>query len=72
MPQVPTSTQELRNLAKSSAASKALGSTQLNGCPGDFCGALPQSPFVCHPREKNALLLATFLVMRCFISFIIE
>lgn len=33
-----TSTLEVRDAAKSSAASLALGSTQLNGCAGDFCG----------------------------------
>jgi hypothetical protein len=32
-----TSTSDVRALARSSAASKALGSSQLNGCPGDFC-----------------------------------
>jgi hypothetical protein len=32
-----TSTLEVRQLASSAAASKALGSTQLSGCPGDFC-----------------------------------
>ena len=31
------STREVRELAASHAAKKALGSTQLSGCPGDFC-----------------------------------
>ena len=34
----PTTTMDLRQVASSAAASKALGSTQLSGCPGDFCG----------------------------------
>lgn len=30
---------QAKELASSSAASKALGSSQLSGCPGDFCGS---------------------------------
>jgi hypothetical protein len=33
-----TPTVQIRDHVRSTAASKALGSTQLSGCPGDFCG----------------------------------
>lgn len=35
---LPSTTSDIREQSSSVAAAKALGSTQLAGCPGDFCG----------------------------------
>jgi hypothetical protein len=78
---IASTNSDIRKQATSSAAAQALGSTQLGGCPGDFCGRSYlslslRSPFA--TRQLNVVIKLLFIsafpsrILICFFAYIIN